>query len=130
MDEILQSLDELPEEEESTPVALPRSFSPAEQERLQLLFNRQMRRCLILTPEMKDSDLIVRLRIYLREDGSLAQEPMIMDAPAEMARHRLFAPLAAAAVRAVRGCTPFVIPEELRAADFIFNIIPGEVPSR
>ncbi|MBI1180015.1 MAG: hypothetical protein GC201_05610 [Alphaproteobacteria bacterium] len=55
--------------------------------------------------------LVVKLRIYLRTDGSLAQEPVIVDR-ARMLSDNYYRVAAEAARRAVQRCAPFKLPGE------------------
>jgi hypothetical protein len=58
------------------------------------------------------SDLVVKVKIFLNEDGSLSQTPQILEAgTSEFARTA-----AEAAVRAVRRCAPYQLPPEKYAS--------------
>ena len=96
-------------------------------DRLQSLFNRQLRRCWFITPEAEESGLIVRLRIRLRPDGHLAQPPELLAGAAQALQDRRYRSMADAARRAVLNCQPFEIPAELQVEEFIFNFNPSRV---
>ena len=119
LDEIAAVLDELPVQKPSR--AEVGTLNAADRERLELLFNRQIRKCWFLSPEMQDSGHTVRMRIWLRKDGSLARRPELLASDSELRQNRRYRSMTDSARRAVLNCAPFEIPEELFLSEFIFN---------
>ena len=119
LDEIAAALDELPVQKPS--LAEVGALNASDRDRLELLFNSQIRKCWFISPEMEDSGRTVRMRIWLREDGSLARRPELLASDSELRQDRRYRSMADSARRAVLNCAPFKIPEELFVSEFIFN---------
>ena len=125
LDEIAAALDDLPKQKPA-PAQEPSSarvnaLSPSDRDRLELLFNRQIRKCWFISPEMADSGNTVRMRIWLRESGELARRPELLASDSELRQDRRYRSMADSARRAILNCAPFEIPKELFISEFIFN---------
>jgi outer membrane biosynthesis protein TonB len=72
--------------------------------------------------------LVVRIRIYLQPDGSLADDPAIVDR-GRMMSDNLYRVAAEAAQRAVRRCSPLKLPNEYYDIwrDVILNFDPSKM---
>ena len=119
LEDIASLLDEIPVRE--PPSAAPKVLNASDRSRLELLLNSQIRKCWFLSPEMEDSGHTVRMRIWLREDGSLARRPELLASNSKLGQDRRYRSMVDSARRAVLNCAPFEIPEELFISEFIFN---------
>ncbi len=72
--------------------------------------------------------LVVKIRIYLRVDGQLADEPVIVDR-GRMMSDRLYKVAAEASVRAVKRCSPLKLPPQYYDIwrDVILNFDPSKM---
>lgn len=123
LEDIASLLDETLVQEPSS--ADTRVLNASDRSRLELLFNSQIRKCWFLSPELENSGHTVRMRIWLREDGSLARRPEILAGNSKLRQDRRYQSMVDSARRAILNCAPFEIPEELYIPEFIFNFETG-----
>jgi outer membrane biosynthesis protein TonB len=117
--QIAALLDKLPEEE-------PRPVEPAEPQRstragpaarLTLseidAFKVQMRRCWSVPAGAANAgDLVVRIKVFLRPDGSLSRPPQLINNSRLLSGDSYFRAASDSAMRAIRRCAPFTMPAD------------------
>ena len=117
--QIAALLDKLPDQEPQ-PVARAepqRTAASAVQARLTLseidAFKIQMRRCWTVPAGVANAEgLVVRIKIFLRPDGSIAQPPQLINTSRLLAGDAQFRAAADSAMRAIRRCAPFRMPAD------------------
>ena len=109
-----RSAPDAPETPRTPPEVTSRTAQPSEGQPLTLsevdALRAQIERCWIVQAGARYAeDLVVRIRVFLRPDGSLRREPQIVD-DGRMADDPFFRAAAESAVRAVLKCEPFKMP--------------------
>ncbi len=129
-------LDKLPEEEPQQVVrAQPqRTAESAVRSPLTLseidAFKVQMRKCwTVPAGAVNAQGLVVRIKIFLRPDGSIAQPPQLINTSRLLAGGSQFRAAADSAMRAIRRCAPFVMPADKYASwrEIDLNFDPREM---
>ena len=117
--QIAALLDKLPEERtrQAAPSQPQRAASPSAQTQLTLseidAFKVQMRRCWSVPAGAANAQsLVVRIKVFLRPDGSLAQPPQLIDSSRLQSGDSYFRAAADSAMRAIRRCAPFRMPAD------------------
>ena len=109
-----RSAPDAPETPRTPPEVTSRTAQPLEGQPLTLsevdALRAQIERCWIVQAGARYAeDLVVKIRVFLRPDGSLRREPQIVD-DGRMAADPFFRAAAESAVRAVLKCEPFKMP--------------------
>lgn len=117
--QIAALLDKLPEEEpqpvrRNEPQRASRA-GPAAQLTMSEIdaFKVQMRRCWSIPAGAANAEsLVVRIKVFLRPDGSLAQPPQLINNSRLLTGDSYFRAAADSAMRAIRRCAPFRMPAD------------------
>ncbi len=76
-------------------------------------FKVQMRRCWSVPAGAPNAEqLVVRIKVYLNQDGSLARPPELMDRTKLITGGAYYQAAADSAMRAIRLCQPFTMPPD------------------
>ncbi|MBX3488990.1 hypothetical protein [Parvibaculum sp.] len=76
-------------------------------------FKVQMRRCWSVPAGAPNAEqLVVRIKVYLNQDGSLARPPELMDRTKLITGGAYYQAAADSAMRAIRLCQPFTMPAD------------------
>jgi outer membrane biosynthesis protein TonB len=117
--QIAALLDKMPEEQprRAAPTQPQRVATPSAQTQLTLseidAFKVQMRRCWSVPAGAANAQgLVVRIKVYLRPDGSLSQPPQLIDTTRLQSGDSYFRAAAESAMRAIRRCAPFRMPAD------------------
>jgi len=117
--QIAALLDKLPEEQtrRAAPTQPQRAATPSAQTQLTLseidAFKVQMRRCWSVPAGAANAQsLAVRIKVFLRPDGSLLQPPQLIDTSRLQSGDNYYRAAAESAMRAIRRCAPFRMPAD------------------
>jgi len=134
--QIAALLDKLPEEEpqpvrRSEPQRA-RQAGPAAQLTMSEIdaFKVQMRRCWSVPAGAANAaSLVVRIKVFLRPDGSLSQPPQLINNSRLLSGDSYFRAAADSAMRAIRRCAPFQMPADKYASwrEIDLNFDPREM---
>lgn len=112
-------LDKLPDEQprRAAPTQPQRAATPSAQTQLTLseidAFKVQMRRCWSVPAGAANAQsLAVRIKVFLRPDGSLLQPPQLIDTSRLQSGDSYYRAAAESAMRAIRRCAPFRMPAD------------------
>jgi len=112
-------LDKLPDEQprQAAPAQPQRAATPSAATQLTLseidAFKVQMRRCWSVPAGAANAQsLAVRIKVFLRPDGSLLQPPQLIDTSRLQSGDNYYRAAAESAMRAIRRCAPFRMPAD------------------